>query len=70
MTSLNGSTTYYVRAYATNSAGTSYGSQVSFETESAGWGNIAKVGGVTATDIAKVDGVAVADIAKVNGVAV
>ncbi|MFM7090276.1 MAG: fibrobacter succinogenes major paralogous domain-containing protein, partial [Bacteroidota bacterium] len=30
--SLNGSTTYYVRAYATNSAGTGYGNQVSFTT--------------------------------------
>jgi hypothetical protein len=29
---LNGSTTYYVRAYATNAAGTSYGGQVSFQT--------------------------------------
>ncbi len=36
----------------------------------AGWANIAKICGVTATDIAKVNGVAVADIAKVNGVAV
>lgn len=35
-----------------------------------GWANIAKVGGVTATDLAKVDGIAVADIAKINGVAV
>ncbi len=32
MNGLNASTTYYVRAYATNSAGTSYGSQVSFTT--------------------------------------
>ena len=38
--------------------------------ETAGWGNIAKVGGITATDLAKIDGVAVADIAKINGVAV
>lgn len=30
---LKGNTTYYVRAYATNSAGTSYGSEVSFTTE-------------------------------------
>ena len=32
MTGLTASTTYYVRAYATNSAGTSYGSEVSFTT--------------------------------------
>ena len=32
ITSLNSNTTYYVRAYATNSVGTSYGSQISFTT--------------------------------------
>jgi hypothetical protein len=32
LTSLSLSTTYYVRAYATNAAGTSYGGQVSFQT--------------------------------------
>ena len=32
MTSLAANTTYYVRAYATNSAGTAYGEQVSFTT--------------------------------------
>lgn len=32
LTGLNPATTYYARAYATNSAGTSYGSQVSFTT--------------------------------------
>lgn len=32
MSGLTAGTTYYVRAYATNSAGTSYGSQVSFTT--------------------------------------
>lgn len=34
LTNLEIGTTYYVRAYATNSAGTSYGSQVSFSTGS------------------------------------
>ncbi|MCR5013170.1 MAG: choice-of-anchor J domain-containing protein [Bacteroidales bacterium] len=33
MTGLSANTTYFVRAYATNSAGTSYGSEVSFTTE-------------------------------------
>ena len=33
LTGLNPNTTYYVRAYATNSAGTVYGNQVSFTTE-------------------------------------
>jgi hypothetical protein len=32
LTSLTSNTTYYVRAYATNSKGTGYGSQVSFKT--------------------------------------
>jgi uncharacterized protein (TIGR02145 family) len=32
LTELIGNTSYYVRAYATNSAGTSYGSQISFKT--------------------------------------
>ena len=35
ITGLQSSTTYYVRAYATNSVGTAYGSQVSFTTNSA-----------------------------------
>jgi uncharacterized protein (TIGR02145 family) len=32
MSGLNGSTTYFVRAYATNSTGTAYGDQISFTT--------------------------------------
>ena len=36
MASLSANTTYYVRAYATNTAGTSYGNQVSFTTLTAG----------------------------------
>ena len=32
LTGLSGNTTYYVRAYATNSAGTAYGNQISFTT--------------------------------------
>ena len=35
ITSLTGSTTYYVRAYATNSVGTGYGTAVSFTTSAA-----------------------------------
>lgn len=33
LTGLESGTTYYVRAYATNSAGTSYGAQISFSTD-------------------------------------
>ena len=39
MTSLVAGTKYYVRAYATNSAGTSYGSEVNFTTLAAATGN-------------------------------
>ena len=39
MTGLTPNTTYYVRAYATNSAGTSYGEQKSFTTQSGGGGD-------------------------------
>lgn len=38
ITGLSSNTTYYVRAYATNSIGTSYGSQVSFTTTTGGSG--------------------------------
>ena len=34
LTGLNGSTTYYLRAYATNAVGTGYGPQISFTTSS------------------------------------
>jgi uncharacterized protein (TIGR02145 family) len=36
LTNLTSNTTYYVRAYATNSAGTAYGNQVSFATTNGG----------------------------------
>lgn len=38
ITGLSANTTYYVKAYATNSAGTSYGTQKSFKTQSSGGG--------------------------------
>jgi hypothetical protein len=34
ITDLNQATNYYLRAYATNSAGTSYGNELSFKTSS------------------------------------
>lgn len=43
ITGLSANTTYYVRAYATNSAGTSYGDQKSFTTQSGGGGTHAYV---------------------------
>ena len=48
LTSLTASTTYYVRAYATNSAGTAYGNQVSFTTTAGSGGIVTNPGaGVT-----------------------
>jgi uncharacterized protein (TIGR02145 family) len=48
LTSLSASITYYFRAYATNSAGTAYGNEVSFTTIAGGGGIVANPGaGVT-----------------------
>jgi len=44
ITGLNPSTTYYVRAYATNSAGTAYGSNVTFSTPGAVSGSLSGTG--------------------------
>jgi len=51
MTGLNENTTYYVRAYATNSAGTAYGNQLTFTTTttSAPVVTTAVMGAITAT---------------------
>ncbi len=52
MTSLEANTTYYVRAYATNSAGTAYGEQVSFTTLAAGIpGDVNSDGTITLDDV-------------------
>jgi uncharacterized protein (TIGR02145 family) len=48
LTGLTASTTYYVRAYATNSSGTAYGNEVSFTTTAGGGGIVTNPGqGVT-----------------------
>jgi uncharacterized protein (TIGR02145 family) len=48
LTGLTANTTYYVRAYATNSAGTAYGNQQSFTTTNSGSGIVSNPGaGVT-----------------------
>jgi uncharacterized protein (TIGR02145 family) len=48
LSGLTASTTYYVRAYATNSAGTAYGNEVSFTTTAGGGGIVSNPGaGVT-----------------------
>ena len=44
LTSLTVSTNYYVRAYATNSAGTAYGNEVSFTTTAGGGGIVTNPG--------------------------
>ena len=52
MTGLTANTTYYVRAYATNSAGTAYGEQVSFTTLAAGIpGDVNNDGTITLDDV-------------------
>ena len=52
MTGLTANTTYYVRAYATNSAGTAYGEQVSFTTLAAGLpGDVNNDGTITLDDV-------------------
>jgi len=53
LTELKGNTTYYVRAYATNSSGTGYGPQVTFK---------------TLVDLPKVTTTAVAEITKTSAV--
>ena len=40
LTALTPNTTYYIRAYATNSAGTAYGNEVTFKTSESGVGTI------------------------------
>jgi len=45
ITGLNPNTTYYVRAYATNSQGTVYGNQVSFTTADTGTGTVTDIDG-------------------------
>jgi uncharacterized protein (TIGR02145 family) len=62
LTGLTASTTYYVRAYATNSAGTAYGNELSF-TSSAGGGGIVTNPGAGVT----FDGYAYASIVLGNG---
>ena len=48
LTNLTANTTYYVRAYATNSAGTAYGNELSFTTSAGGGGIVSNPGaGVT-----------------------
>ncbi len=49
ITGLTAGTTYYVRAYATNAVGTSYGSQVSFTADSAPTVTTTAVSNITET---------------------
>jgi uncharacterized protein (TIGR02145 family) len=54
LASLTGSTTYYVRAYATNSVGTAYGNEVSFITSapfSCGTSSVSDIDGNTYTTV-------------------
>jgi len=42
---LTANTTYYLRAYATNSTGTGYGNEISFTTKDASWGTVTDADG-------------------------
>lgn len=64
LTGLNPNTTYYVRAYATNSAGTAYGNEMSFPTEPVSAPTLSTSG---ATDITLTTAVAGGTIISDNG---
>ena len=68
ITGLAASTTYYSRAYSTNSAGTSYGPEVSFTTTAAGIYGSNWLRGAPTTDPANRRAV-VASISAINGAA-
>jgi len=63
LSELKGNTMYYVRAYATNSAGTGYGPQVSFTTEV----DLPKVTTTAVTDITKTSAVSGGDVTDNGG---
>ncbi len=63
LSELNGNTTYYVRAYATNSAGTGYGPQVTFTTLV----DLPKVTTTAVTEITKVSAVSGGDVTDDGG---
>ena len=63
LSDLKGNTTYYVRAYATNSAGTGYGPQVTFTTEV----DLPKVTTTAVTEITKVSAVSGGDVTDDGG---
>jgi uncharacterized protein (TIGR02145 family) len=62
LTGLTSSTTYYIRAYATNSSGTAYGNEVSFTTTAGGVGIVTTPGAGVAFD-----GYTYSSIVFVNG---
>jgi hypothetical protein len=55
LTGLSANTTYYVRAYATNSCGTSYGNQFSFQTTSTVFTGTITIGTGTSTEAINAD---------------
>jgi hypothetical protein len=63
MTALKGKTTYYIRAYATNSAGTGYGTELSFTTKV----DLPAVTTVAATGVTKVSAVSGGDVTYDGG---
>jgi hypothetical protein len=67
MTGLTAGTTYYVRAYATNSKGTAYGNEVSFTTQSA---SLASVTTISVSDITETTATSGGNITANGGAAV
>lgn len=63
ISSLNSNTTYHFRAYSTNSAGTSYGSDQSFTTTL-----FSKYISVAEANISKIETISIANIKKIMGV--
>ncbi len=67
MTGMNPGTTYYVRAYATNSVGTAYGNEITFTTIAA---TLPTVSTTIASAITTTSAVAGGDVTSENGAAV
>ena len=70
ITGLNASTTYYVRAYAINSAGTAYGSQISFTTSAASQAAIPSLSTTAASSIASTSATSGGNITSDGGASV
>lgn len=64
---LNPETTYYVRAYATNSIGTSYGNQISFTTDATTTIDVPEVLTTDATAVTATSAISGGDVVSIGG---